>query len=174
VPSDLAGELAIEFRLLGEDPAEHAPYRHSRRLRARRAERYALGERGIKQACHEQKADDGSGQHSDMKYASLPDGFHGYPHRKLVPMTIAGATLRDGYRRNLCLREAGRDQDEVRRWGARGPGTELHVACSSRVRPRARDAAGQNGPAAAAEGPLPGPFRTPNESVRRSGNNRRG
>jgi hypothetical protein len=61
-----------------------------------------------------------------------------------------------------CARQ-GRDQDEVRRWEARGPGTELHVARSSRVRPRARDAAGQNGPAAAAEGPLPGLFRTSNE-----------
>jgi len=91
-----AGELAIEFRLLGEDPAEHAAYRHSRRLRARRAERYALRQGGIKQACHEQKAEDGSGRQSDMKYASLPDGFHGHPHRKLVRMTIAGATLRDG------------------------------------------------------------------------------
>jgi hypothetical protein len=102
--ADQAGKLAIEFRLLGEDPAEHAPYRHSRRLCARRAKRYALGERGIKQACREQKGDDGSGRHSDMKYASLPDGFHGHPHRKLVRMTIAGATLRDGYRQPSLAR----------------------------------------------------------------------
>src|SRR5262249_36732704 len=100
--------------------------------------------------------------------------FTGVSPKKFIRITIATAASHDGYRRSLRSREAAGARSDVRRWEARGPGTELHVARSSRVRPRGLDAAGQNGPAAAAGEPLPQPFRTPNESVRRSGNNRWG
>src|SRR5262249_41424991 len=68
----------IEFRLLGEDPAEHAAHGRGGRLRTRRAERAGLSECAVEHAGPEQKAgDDGDKQHH-LKHPAPPDDFHGH------------------------------------------------------------------------------------------------
>ena len=47
--AEQARKLAIEFRLLGEDPTEHAAHRRRRRLRTRRAERGGLSKCAVDQ-----------------------------------------------------------------------------------------------------------------------------
>ena len=77
--TDQARELPIEFRLLGEDPPEHAAHRRGRRLRARRAERAGLRERGVERTGQEHEAGEDGDHQSDMNDQSPPDdGFHGH------------------------------------------------------------------------------------------------
>ena len=77
--ADQARELPIEFSLLGEDPAERAAHRRSRRLRARRAERAGLCERRVERTGQEHKAGEDGDHQGDMNDQSPPDdGFHGH------------------------------------------------------------------------------------------------
>src|SRR5262249_58334704 len=73
-----AGKLAIEFRLFGEDPAEHAAHGLGGRLRTWRAERAGLSECAVEHAGREQKASDDGDQQHDLNDRSPPDDFHGH------------------------------------------------------------------------------------------------
>ena len=77
--ADQAGELPVEFRLLGENPAQHASHGRGRRRRTWRAERASLRECAVDHAGCEQKASDDRGQQRKMNDRSpAADDFHGH------------------------------------------------------------------------------------------------
>jgi hypothetical protein len=74
--ADEAGELTVEFGLLGEDPAEHTAHRH---LPPRWAEWARLRQRSSERAGQQQQAGDRDEEQNEMNDRSPPDdGFHGY------------------------------------------------------------------------------------------------
>lgn len=97
--ADEAGELTVEFGLLGEDPAEHTAHRHRRCLPARRAEWARLRQRGIERAGQQQQPGNRDEEQNEMNDRSPPDdGFHGY--FTTISLTYAEPILRLG---SLCL-----------------------------------------------------------------------
>ena len=77
--ADQAGELTIEFGLLGEDPTQYAPDGRGRHLRTRRAEWAGLSECAIDQARGKQKAGYDAHQQSELADRQPPShGFHGH------------------------------------------------------------------------------------------------